>query len=148
MAEGRDRGGRLKRAPFFTFLALAGLLASVLLDPAATAKPRKKSRTRKPAAAVANFDARLPVLGTHLSEFPPGAAKPVADQACLACHAADLVCQQRLTEKQWTASVNKMIGWGADVSEARKAELVAYLFANFGPDNTKFQPVVTRPVGR
>ena len=72
----------------------------------------------------------------------------MADQACLACHAADLVWQQRLTEKQWTASVNKMIGWGADVQEARKAELVAYLFANFGPDNTKFQPVVTRPVGR
>ena len=42
----------------------------------------------------------------------------MADQACLACHAADLVCQQRLTEKQWAASVNKMIGWGADVPEA------------------------------
>ena len=138
----------MKRVAFLTCLVLAGLLVSVLLDPAATAKPRKKSKSRKPAAAVANFDARLPVLGTHLSEFPPGAAKPLADQACLACHAADLVCQQRLTEKQWTASVNKMIGWGADVSEERKAELVAYLFANFGPDNTKFQPVVTRPVGR
>ncbi len=108
----------------------------------------RKGHARKPAGVAANFDARLPVLGTHLSEFPPGAAKPVADQGCLACHAADLVWQQRLTEKQWTASVNKMIGWGADVSEARKAELVAYLVANFGPDNTKFQPVVTRPVGR
>jgi hypothetical protein len=41
-----------------------------------------------------------------------------------------------------------MIGWGAEVPEAKKAELVAYLVANFGPDNTKFQPVVTRPVGR
>jgi hypothetical protein len=138
----------VKRKAFFAFLALASLLASVLLDPAAAAKPRKKSRSRKPAAPVANFDARLPVLGTHLSEFPPGAAKPVADQGCLSCHAADLVWQQRLTEKQWTASVNKMIGWGADVPEARKAELVAYLLANFGPDNVKYQPVVTRPVGR
>ncbi len=138
----------MKRGAFFAFLALAGLLVCALLDPAATAKPRKKSRSRKPAAAVANFDARLPVLGTHLSEFPPGAAKPLADQACLSCHAADLIWQQRLTDKQWTASVNKMIGWGADVPEARKAELVAYLVANFGPNNTKFQPVVTRPVGR
>ena len=137
----------MKRSAFFSFLAVAALLASIL-DPAAVAKPRKKSRSRKPAAAVANFDAKLPVLGTHLSEFPPGAAKPVADQACLSCHAADLVCQQRLPEKQWTASVNKMIGWGAEVPDARKAELVAYLVANFGTDNTKFQPVVTRPVGR
>jgi hypothetical protein len=138
----------VKRRAFFAFLALAGLLASVLLDQPAAAKTRKKSRGRKPAAAVANFDARLPILGTHLSEFPAGAGKGVADQACLSCHAADLVWQQRLTEKQWTASVNKMIGWGADVPEARKAELVAYLVVNFGPDNTKFQPVVTRPVGR
>jgi hypothetical protein len=138
----------VKRSALFSFLALAALLASAVLDQPVTAKTRKKNRGRKPAAAAASFDARLPVLGTHLSEFPPGAAKPVADQACLSCHAADLVWQQRLTEKQWTASVNKMIGWGADVPEARKAELVAYLVANFGPDNTKFQPVVTRPVGR
>jgi len=137
-----------RRAPFFAFLAVAALLACAFFDQPAAAKPRKKSRRHKPAAAAANFDTRLPVLGTHLSEFPPGAAKPVADQACLSCHAADLVWQQRLTEKQWTASVNKMIGWGAEVPEARKAELVAYLVSNFGPDNTKFQPVVTRPVGR
>jgi hypothetical protein len=138
----------VKRSALFSFLALAALLASAVLDQPVTAKTRKKTRGRKPAAAAASFDARLPVLGTHLSEFPPGAAKPVADQACLSCHAADLVWQQRLTEKQWIASVNKMIGWGADVPEARKAELVAYLVANFGPDNAKFQPVVTRPVGR
>lgn len=138
----------MKRSAFFAFLALAALLASVLLDQPAAGKPRKKSRGRKPAAAAANFDARLPVLGTRLSEFPPGAAKPVADQACLSCHAADMVWQQRLTEKQWTASVNKMVGWGAEVPEARKAELIAYLVANFGPDNRKFQPIVTRPLGR
>jgi hypothetical protein len=122
----------------------AGLFASVL-SIRGRGLPRQED---SPTPDGWRVDARLPVLGTHLSEFPPGAAKPLADQGCLACHAADLVCQQRLTEKQWTASVNKMIGWGADVSEARKAELIAYLFANFGPDNTKFQPVVTRPVGR
>jgi hypothetical protein len=137
-----------RRISVFALLAIAGLLACALFDQPAGAKPRKKSSSRKPAGAAASFDAKLPVLGTHLSEFPPGAAKPVADQACLSCHAADLVWQQRLTEKQWTASVNKMIGWGAEVPEARKAELVAYLVSNFGPDNTKFQPVVTRPVGR
>ena len=128
-------------------LFLAALFVASAFDAAAAAKPRKKSRGGRPAAA-ANFDTKLPVLGTHLPEFPPGPGKPLADQACLACHAADLIRQQRLTEKQWTASVNKMIGWGAEVPEARKAELIAYLVANFGPENTKFQPVVTRPVGR
>ncbi len=77
---------------------------------------------------------------------------PGRDKAmqCLACHSLDyLQMNSRFLDKAgWTASVNKMIGWGAEVPEARKAELVAYLVANFGPDNTKFQPVVTRPVGR
>ena len=41
-----------------------------------------------------------------------------------------------------------MMGWGAEVPDARKDELIAYLVKNFGPDNDSFQPVVTRPVGR
>ena len=42
----------------------------------------------------------------------------------------------------------KMIGWGAAVPADKKAELIAYLVANFGPDNDKFEPTVTRPVGK
>ncbi len=74
--------------------------------------------------------------------------KAVADQACLHCHSADIVRQQRLNEKQWTAEVNKMIGWGAAVPEEKKEALVAYLLEHFGPDNDRFRPVVAQPVGR
>jgi hypothetical protein len=59
-----------------------------------------------------------------------------------------MVRQQRLTEKQWTAEVTKMMRWGAAVPEDRKDALVAYLVEHFGPDNDRFHPVVTRPVGR
>jgi cytochrome c5 len=112
-------------------------------------KRRPKGRSAKSARpAPANFDVKLPVLGTRLAEFPPGEGKAVADQACLNCHSADVVRQQRLTEKQWAASLAKMSGWGAEVPESRKASLLAYLVRNFGPDNDRFQPVVTRPVGR
>jgi mono/diheme cytochrome c family protein len=131
-------------------LAVALFAASTLLEsPVEAAKSRKskKSRKAKPAAA-ANFETKLPVLGTRLADFPPGPAKAVADQACLSCHSPDMVWQQRLTEKQWTANVEKMIGWGADVPEEKRQALIAYLVANFGPDNDKFHPVVTRPVGR
>lgn len=135
------------RGRTISLLLFAALLVSSVVETPAAAKSRKKTRARGPAAA-ANFDAKLPVLGTRLAEFPPGSAKALADQACLACHATDLVRQQRLTDKQWAGSVNKMVGWGAEVPEARRAELIAYLVANFGPENTNFQPVVTRPVGR
>jgi hypothetical protein len=96
--------------------------------------------------SIAALAAELPRIGTVLVPFPGGPAKVVADQACLNCHASDVVRQQKLTEKQWTANVTKMIGWGAEVPESRKDELVRYLAANFGPDNSAFQPVVVQPI--
>ena len=87
----------------------------------------------------------LPVVGTQLGELPAGTMKAAADQACLRCHAADMIRQQRLTEKQWTAEVTKMAGWGAAVPEDQKAALIAYFVEHFGPDNDRFQPVVARP---
>jgi mono/diheme cytochrome c family protein len=129
--------------------AVAALLAILLAAPdmEAKKKSKRKKRAARPAAA-ANFDTKLPVLGTKLTSFPPGTGKAIADSACLACHSADMAWQQRLTEKQWTAEVNKMAGWGAPVPEKQRAELVEYLVKNFGPENDAYQPVVTRPVGR
>jgi hypothetical protein len=122
----------------------------MLLAPAGASakKARRRKAPAKARAVVPTFDARLPVLGTKLADFPPGPAKAVADGACLLCHSADIVVQQRLTEKQWGAEVTKMIGWGADVHPDRKDELVAYLLKNFGTDAPTYAPVVTRPVGR
>ncbi len=87
----------------------------------------------------------LPLLGTQLGQFPAGPMKAVADQACLNCHSADMTLQQRLTDKQWTAEIEKMAGWGAVVPEEQKAALVAYLAEHFGPENDRFAPVVARP---
>ena len=100
------------------------------------------------APAGAARDEELPVLGSELGSLPAGKSKPLADQACLNCHSADMIRQQRLTEKQWTAEVTKMIGWGAVVPEDEKAALAAYLFEHFGPDNDRFHPVAARPLGR
>ncbi|MGH9399073.1 MAG: hypothetical protein ACRD00_01800, partial [Thermoanaerobaculia bacterium] len=61
---------------------------------------------------------------------------------------ADIVVQQRLTDSQWAAEIVKMAGWGAPVPEKDREALVAYLVANFGPNNLGWRPVVTRPVGR
>lgn len=127
--------------------AAAALAAALLLAaaPGALGKSPRKARAKR--AAPADFDVKLPVLGTSLQQFPDGPGKATADAACLQCHSASMAAQQRLTEKQWTASVEKMMRWGAAVPAEKKAELVAYLAANFGPDN-RFEPVVTRPVGK
>jgi mono/diheme cytochrome c family protein len=124
----RRRGGR---ALFFA--ALAG--AAVFL----AAEQKKPPKSGSGAA--------LPQLGTVLRPLPDGSGKSIADGACVACHSADIIRQQRLTEKQWQATVTKMTGWGAPVDEKEKDALIAYLVQNFGPDNDRFQPVVARPAG-
>lgn len=92
------------------------------------------------------FDSSLPVLGTKFHALPPGAGKERVESSCFPCHSADMLVQQRLTEKQWTAAVDKMIRWGAVVKDSDKPALVAYLFKHFGPDN-RFTPIRTRPAG-
>jgi mono/diheme cytochrome c family protein len=135
--------GRLFGVPVALLLAFLVFLPGG--SEAASKKPKKSARAKE---TPVNFDKTLPVLGTKLAELPPGEGKAVADQACLNCHSADMVRQQRLTEKQWTAEVTKMTGWGAEVPDSKRDALLAYLVKNFGPDNNRFEPVATRPVGR
>ena len=45
-----------------------------------------------------------------------------------------MLVQQRLTEKQWTATVDKMIRWGAVMKDTDKPAVIAYLSKNFGRD--------------
>lgn len=103
-----------------------------------SAAPKQRKRV--------NYDPGLPILGTKLRALPNGKGKEVAESGCLPCHSADLIVQQRLTEKQWIATVDKMVRWGAIVSDEEKPELIRYLTSHFGPEN-RFTPTKTRPVG-
>jgi hypothetical protein len=109
------------------------LLTLALAAPAATTKH-------------VSYDPTLPRLGTKFHSLPAGSGKPLVEASCFPCHSADMLAQQRLTEKQWTAAVDKMIRWGAVVNEKDKTAMVAYLAKNFGSAN-KFVPLRTRPVG-
>lgn len=90
--------------------------------------------------------APMPELGARTQPLPDGAGRAVAEQSCTACHSAEVLQQQRLTERQWTASLTKMKGWGAELSEEEGSRLVSYLTEHFGPENRSFRPLVTRPV--
>jgi hypothetical protein len=98
------------------------------------------------AATKPRFDPKLPVLGTTFHSLPAGKGKSLVEESCFRCHSADMLVQQRLTEKQWTATLDKMIRWGAVVEDPSKPVVLAYLVKHFGPDN-KFRPIKTRPSG-
>ena len=88
----------------------------------------------------------LPLLGTTFKQLPPGAARPKVEAACYTCHSADLLVQQRLTEKQWTAAVEKMMRWGAPLEEKDKSAVIDYLSKHFGPQNNTFTPTKVQPL--
>ncbi len=46
---------------------------------------------------------------------------------CLMCHGEEMTTRQRLTAKQWTAEVEKMVGWGSPLPVDRKQPLAEYL---------------------
>ncbi|HVR40718.1 MAG TPA: hypothetical protein VMU84_16600 [Thermoanaerobaculia bacterium] len=88
----------------------------------------------------------LPLLGTQFKTLPEGKGKAQTETACYQCHSADLLVQQRLTPKQWTAAVEKMMRWGAVVEEKDKQVVIDYLSKHFGPAN-KFTPTKAQPLG-
>lgn len=91
-------------------------------------------------------DAEKAILVDYFSEhFAPRKAAPavavtsadrgkqVFENKCLLCHEVDLVEQQRLGKPGWTREVEKMVRWGAIVTDAEKESLVDYLVKNYGP---------------
>lgn len=56
-----------------------------------------------------------------------GAASAVFARACLACHQADIVEQQRLSRAGWAREMEKMIRWGANVRDEERDPLIDYL---------------------
>jgi cytochrome c5 len=79
---------------------------------------------------AANFKPRSAASATAAGD---DRGKQIFEEKCLLCHEADLTEQQRLSRQGWTREVEKMIRWGAVVSDAEKGPLIEYLFSNFGP---------------
>jgi cytochrome c5 len=83
------------------------------------------------------FAAQFTPSGPNPAASAPAAGdepgKKIFEEKCLLCHEADLARQQRLSRQGWTREVEKMIRWGAVVSDDEKGPLVDYLFGNFGP---------------
>ena len=63
-----------------------------------------------------------------------------ATTACLECHEARIILQQRLSKGAWTKEVDKMVKWGAVVDANDHDALIDYLSTNFSPDQPAYEP--------
>jgi len=77
------------------------------------------------------------------ADLPAGPMQAKATTACLECHEARIILQQRLSKGAWTKEVDKMTKWGAVVDPADRDALIEYLSANFGPEKPPYQPQKT-----
>ena len=62
----------------------------------------------------------------------PDAGQSALERRCLGCHQSDLIEQQRLDRAGWGRELDKMVRWGAVVTDAERGDLLAYLAARFG----------------
>jgi hypothetical protein len=76
----------------------------------------------------------MPLLRAQGPALPPGPAQAKVGTACLECHDASIIIQQRLSQAAWTKEVDKMIKWGALVEAADRDSFIDYLGTNFPPD--------------
>ena len=62
-----------------------------------------------------------------VSDVRADEGETVYKRACLTCHGADMVESQRLSPTAWTREVEKMMRWGARLTDREKTALVDYL---------------------
>ena len=71
-------------------------------------------------------------------DLPAGGMQQKATTACLECHEARIILQQRLNKGAWTKEVDKMVKWGAVVDPNDRDALIDYLSTNFGPEQPPY----------
>ncbi|HXC44399.1 MAG TPA: cytochrome c [Candidatus Dormibacteraeota bacterium] len=102
-----------------SLLAIVGILSIAVILPMG-------SRAQKPGAPNMTAD------------LPAGPMQAKATTACLECHEARIILQQRLSKAAWAKEVDKMTKWGAVVDPADRDALIDYLSLNFSPDKPAF----------
>ncbi|HXJ89277.1 MAG TPA: hypothetical protein VMS18_20840 [Candidatus Binatia bacterium] len=76
-------------------------------------------------------------------DLPAGSMQAKATTACLECHEARIILQQRLNKAIWTKEVDKMVKWGAVVDPNDRDALIEYLSSNFGAERPAYEPIRT-----
>ena len=99
-----------------------------------------------PGALVSPFPAQAQKPAT--ADLPPGTMQAKATTACLECHEARIILQQRLSKAAWTKEVDKMTKWGAVVDPADHDALIDYLSASFSPEKPAYEPQRTSGPGK
>ena len=118
-------GGGKQRKCWFAPVVVAGAVAVVVI-----------TTTALPFWALSDKQSDVKLT----EDLPAGAMQAKATTACLECHEARIILQQRLSKGAWVKEVDKMVKWGAVVDANDHDALVDYLSTNFSPDRPAYEP--------
>jgi len=65
-------------------------------------------------------------------QLPEGPGKSDLMEVCTQCHDVSVVSQKARTPDEWMNTVLRMQGMGANMDDAKRASILAYLNAHFG----------------
>jgi hypothetical protein len=67
------------------------------------------------------------------NSLPPGEHRPLVLGACIPCHSAEMVAQQRLDRATWEAIVDRMVAYGAPITAETRPLILDYLATRLAP---------------
>ena len=77
---------------------------------------------------------QAPAVDTAIpTEAPAVDGATLLETRCSVCHGVDRTTSLTKTADEWEQTVTRMIGNGAQLTDAEKAVLVEYLAENYGP---------------
>ena len=82
------------------------------------------------------------IVSAHGQNLPDGPGKEVFAKICSGCHELDLATGQKKTKDQWKETVDRMVGYGAEITKEQTDQIVNYLAANFGAPADKANAAV------
>ncbi|RIH89416.1 c-type cytochrome [Calidithermus roseus] len=78
--------------------------------------------------------------GVLAQGLPEGEGKALVEQRCSVCHGLEVITGNRLSAAEWDAVVGSMIGNGAQLNDAERKVVVAYLATHFGKEAAQAAP--------
>ena len=72
------------------------------------------------------------LIGSAQTDLPEGKAKQTIENTCHECHGLDKLFTQQRTKQDWGNLIKAMRDRGATLTDAEFAQVVEYLYENFG----------------
>jgi len=85
-------------------------------EPTATPEPEEPTATPEPTAQPTEPEGQV-----------------LLEERCTACHGLDRVEQAQKSREAWVTTVDRMVGYGVQLSESERTVLLDYLVETYGP---------------